>query len=319
MIIYSGRLFPVEVGQQITVVGRASQNPQRIDIELLSGNSHGVDAGDIQFHMSARFQASDTSIVRNTHVRGVGWQQEERRENVMPFNSNNPLKKGGDFKVAIFVDQNAFFVSLDEKPFCTFAHRMPISGIQKIQVARDVAEIYQVNQRAAQPNAWPGIKTNIFQSFAPRQFNPGNVIIITGVPRGSANGDFTINFYDGPNKHRTHFHMRVYPHRKNLVVNSQLENGNWHNQIMSNPNPFPIGLQQTFKIAIAITNADFLVAINGARVTQMPFRDDVKRLLGSLTGFELIGNNGMNVVVPSVDHMVLDPNCANFERYSSLK
>lgn len=319
MIIFSGRLFPVEIGQTITVVGRASNHAQRIDIDLLSGNNHGVDAGDIQLHMSARFQANDTSIVRNTHVRGAGWLQEERRENLIPFNTLNPIKKGGDFKVAIFIDQSAFFVSFDEKPYCTFAHRLPIVGIQRINIARDIDEIYQMNQRSAQPSPWPIVKTNIFQSFAPRQFNPGNVIVITGVPRGSPNGDFSINFYDGPNKARTHFHLRIYPNQKKIVINSQQENGNWHTPIASKPSHFPFIMLQTFKIAIAITSSNFMIAANGLRFAQMPFRDEIKRLLGSMTGFEVIGNNNINLGVPGVEHLVLDTECNNFERFSSMK
>lgn len=319
MQAFTGQLFPVVVGQTITIVGRVSNNAQRIDIELSSGNNQGADAGDVQFHMSCRFQANDTSIVRNTHVRGVGWQKEERRENLIPFNTLNPIKRGGDFKVSIFVDRNAFFVSIYEKPFCTFAHRLPIAGIKKITIGKDVNEIYQVNQRSAQPDPWPNVNTNIFESYAPQQFNPGNVIVITGMPRGNLNGDFTINFYDGPNKHRTHFHFRAYPQRQNVVVNSQHEDGNWREQIIVNTQNNPFGIQKTFKLAIAITHSEFLVAANGQRITKMAFRDDVKRLLGSMTGFELIGNSGMNVKVSSVDYLVLDGNCTNFEKYTSLK
>lgn len=317
MQVYSGRLFPVTAGQLITIVGRASNNAQRIDIELTSGNNQGADAGDVQFHMSCRFQ-NDTSIVRNTHVRGVGWQQEERRENLIPFNTLNPVKRGGDFKVSIFVDQNAFLVSIDEKPFCTYAHRLPIVGIQRVSVSRDVDEVYRVNQKNAQPDPWPTVNTNIFQNFSPRQFNPGNVIVISGKPRGNPKGDFTINFYDGPNKHRTHFHFRAYS-RGSVVVNSQNENGNWLEQIITNPPNYPFGVQRAFKLAIAITSNAFLVAANGQRIAELPFRDDIKRLLGSMTGFELIGNDGMNVQISGVDHMVLDAMCSNFERFSSLK
>lgn len=320
MIKFSGHLFSVQAGQTITIVGRSNSNAQRIDIELLSGNSHGIDSGDIQFHMSARFLANDTSIVRNTHVRGVGWQKEERRENLIPFNTAlNPIKKGGDFKVVLFIDQSAFLMSIDDKPFCTYAHRLPIVGIQQIKITRDVDEIYQVNQRSAQPNLWPALKTNTFQSFAPRQFNPGNVIVITGMPQGNPNGDFTINFYDGSNKQRIHFHIRVYPSRKNLILNSQLENGNWREQIVVKPSPFyPFAVQQTFKLAIGISNIGFLLAVNGLRIAEMPYRENIKSILNAMTGFELIRNNGMNVVVTAVDHMITDANCGNFEKFSNI-
>ncbi len=174
-----------------------------------------------------------------------------------------------------------------------------------------------MNQFSAQPNPWPIVNKNIFQSFAPRQFNPGNVIVLTGTPRGNSNGDFTINFYDGPNKHRTHFHFRAYLARQNIVLNSQIENGNWLQSVTLNPPNYPFAIQRSFKLAIAITNNEFQVAANGQRIGQMPFRDEVQRLLGSMTGFELIGNSGLNVAVSGVEHMVLDGNCTNFERFSA--
>lgn len=314
---YNGRLMPVEAGQLITILGKTVNNPQRFDIDLLTGNNMGNDAGDIQLHFSARFQGAEPVLVRNTHTRGVGWNQEERKENLFPNNVLNPLRRGGNFKVQIFIDRAAFFISVDDKPYCLFTHRLPFSAIQRVNIGRDVEEIYSVDQTTAQEGLWPAVNVNRFKSFAPRQFNPGNVIVITGLPRGSQNGDFTLNFYDGPNKAITHFHFRTYFNARSVIANSQHENGNWRDQIMLHPQPYPFAVGQIFKIAIAITTNEFQVAVNGRRIASMPFRDQQQRVLGSMTGFELISSNGLNVQVQGVDHILLDVNCLGFERNSN--
>lgn len=317
MLKYSGRLFAVQVGQTISVAGRANNNPQRIDIELTQLNSDEEDAGDIQFHLSARFQPDDTSIVRNTHTRGEGWGAEEREENILPFNDSlNPLIQGGNFKIAIYVDKEAFFVSIDEKPYCTFAHRLPIVNIQKIKISGDVDDVYQVNQKSANPDLWPVINTNTFEAFAPSQFNPGNVVIITGISRGSSSGDFTVKFYDGANKVRTHFQFQAFLERQEIELNSQLENGEFEEKIIAATSSAPFSIGQSFKLAFAITESDFLVAANGERISNMAFRDDILRILGSLTGLEVISNNGLNVLVLGVDYLRLKPECEGFERFT---
>lgn len=314
---YSGRLFAVQVGQTISVAGRANNNPQRIDIELTQLNSDEEDAGDIQFHLSARFQPDDTSIVRNTHTRGEGWGAEEREENILPFNDSlNPLIQGGNFKIAIYVDKEAFFVSIDEKPYCTFTHRLPIVNIQKIKISGDVDDVYQVNQKSANPDLWPVINTNTFEAFAPSQFNPGNVVIITGISRGSSSGDFTVKFYDGANKVRTHFQFQAFLERQEIELNSQLENGEFGEKIIAATSSAPFSIGQSFKLAFAITESDFLVAANGERISNMAFRDDILRILGSLTGLEVISNNGLNVLVLGVDYLRLIPDCEGFERFT---
>jgi hypothetical protein len=48
----------------------------------------------------------------------------------------------------------------------------------------------------------------------------------------------------------------------------------------------------------------------------MPFRDVIKRVLGTMTGIEVIGNKGMTVRVSSVDYMMGKENCCGFESFS---
>lgn len=312
---YLGRLFPVKIGQLINVSGRVNNDPKKIDIELSSVNNDDEDAGDVQLHLSARFYPSDTWIVRNSHTKSVGWGEEQREVNILPFNSSqNPIIKGGIFKISIFIDAEAFFVSIDEKPYCTFAHRQEITNIQKIKIAGDVDEVFQVNQQTAQANPWPIVNTNVFEAFAPAQFNPGNVITITGVPRGNLNGGFNVKLYDGANKQRTHLTIMTFFDCNQFALNSHTEDGCMGEAVVA-PS-FPFAIQEVFKLAIAITNSEFLVAVNGNKIMSIEFRDEIERILGSLTGVEIVSNNGMSVEVQGVDFNLIRPDCEGFERFT---
>jgi hypothetical protein len=252
--------------------------------------------------------------VRNSHTKSAGWGEEERSENIFPFNTSNPIIKGGILKISIFVDAEAFFVSIDEKPYCTYAHRHPITNIQKIKIAGDFDEVFQVNQRSAQADPWPIVNTNVFEAFAPGQFNPGNVIVITGVPRGNVEGGFNVKFYDGANKRITHLTLMAFFDCNQFAANSHREDGCSGDAVVASS--FPFEIQQVFKLAIGITESEFVIAVNGVKIMSMEFRDDIQRLLGSLTGVEVISNKGMSVGVQGVDFLFIRPDCEGFERFT---
>lgn len=207
--------MPVQAGQVITVQGRTAPSATRFDVNLKS-------EGDIQLHFSVRF-ASPGEIVRNAQSKGIGWGHEERHENMISHNTANPIKRGGDFKIAIYVDSSIFFVSIDEKPYCLFPHRKPLHDIKYVEVNQDVERIYRVDQTTSQPSRWPVVNTSSFKSFAPRPFGPGNVVTLAAIPKGNR-GDFAVDFYDGETR-RILLHVRVYVGNSLIVVNDQDANG----------------------------------------------------------------------------------------------
>ena len=213
---YSGRLFPVEAGQVITLLGKTTPGAERFEVELNSGNGTQSDPGDVQLHMSIRF-AND--IVRNVHNRGGGWGHEERHENLLPGNGSNPIQRGAVFKISIYVDNSLFFVSVDDKPFCTFQHRRPLHEIQLITVNRDIESVYGLNQITAQPVQWPTPSQNIFSSLTPKQFRAGSVVVLTATPRGNR-GSFAINFRENGSE-RVLFHIRPYLNNGTIALNDQ--------------------------------------------------------------------------------------------------
>lgn len=215
---YSGRLFPLEVGQVITISGKTNFSANRFEVELANGNALHGDIGDIPFHMSVRFDGSG-EIVRNSHVRNGGWGHEERQENLIAHGPSNPIRKGLAFKIAIFIDSSMFFVSIDEKPFCLFPHRRPLNEIQRLNINRDVEAIYQVDQISAQPSKWPSTSESCFSGLAPKNFRAGSVIVFTAIPRGGR-GDFAFNLRENGSG-RILLHVRPYFGNGCIVTNDQ--------------------------------------------------------------------------------------------------
>lgn len=83
-----------------------------------------------------------------------------------------------------------------------------------------------------------------------------------------------------------------------------------------NPTPYPITMDQKFKLAIGLTNNSFVIAINGRVITSFPFRDGSHKIFGSATGIEIISSAGLRMEVQGVDHQVMDCNCQGIERFS---
>lgn len=82
------------------------------------------------------------------------------------------------------------------------------------------------------------------------------------------------------------------------------------------PSPFPIHMNQQFKLAVGFSNSSFSIAINGIRTTTFPFRDGNHIIFANATGFNVSQNNGLTLDVKGVDHNVSDANCSGFERFS---
>lgn len=214
---YSGQLFPLEAGQVIIVSGKAKSIGDCFGVDLTTGNAQHNCSGDIQFHMAVRF--AENFIVRNAHTRGVGWGHEERQDNLFPNNVTNPIRRGANFKIAIYIDSSMFFVTIDEKPYCMFPHRKPLHETKRIMIKQDVEEIYQVDQITAQPNQWPLRPSSVFSGLVPKNFRAGNVIVITATPRGGR-GDFALNLRDS-GFDRILFHLRPYLGSGLVVLDDQ--------------------------------------------------------------------------------------------------
>lgn len=251
--------------------------------------------------------------MRNSHTSGKGWEREERQENLIPFSNANPIKRGEDFKIAIYVDAAAFFVTINEKPFCVFPHRKPMNEIQKLSIGGDVEKVYRVDHITAPPKSWPVTNPNVFTGMMPKQLKAGNVVVVTATPKGCA--DFTFNFIQTETG-RNLFHFRPYLNTSKIVMNDHSDKLSWRTEINHKSCAFPFKVNQKFKLAVALTDKSFLIAVDGKNIATFDYREDKANVFKWIGGLEIITNKNVNLELASVDHFLVTSDCKGFEALS---
>lgn len=303
-------LGPVEVGHIFVISGKTLDGATNLVINLSSGK---VGEVDVPFHFSVRFHTE--SIARNSCI-DHAWGEEEIEEHL--FSSPNPIISGWDFKVYIFAGDERFHVSINEQPFCTFDYRLPLDNIRAIQVVGDVQKIFQIDHRRAYPSAWPPIQEDTkrggdLSADVPRQFSPGHVIVIQAIPTGNPNGSFIIKMHEGSSK-RQMFHVCCRFGSRMTAVNAMTEALEWRRD--EERYGFPFVMEQMFKMAIAITETSFNVAIDGERFFSYAYRQS-NSFLEALTGIKFQNTNGIQLEIQGIDHISEGaPDCEGFENYS---
>lgn len=92
---------------------------------------------------------------------------------------------------------------------------------------------------------------------------------------------------------------------------------------------FPFVLEKEFIIAIAIASTCFKVAVNGKHLLIYSFKSTQQQMpraftghhpiFDKLTGFKVVGLQGMKVAVNLVDHILTKDDCEMYEMFSSPK
>lgn len=77
---------------------------------------------------------------------------------------------------------------------------------------------------------------------------------------------------------------------------------------------FPFVVDQQFKVAIAIMDHEFRLAINGEYHSTFAYR--TYNQLEKLNGLKMGVSHGMQLEITSVDHLTLDKGCEGFDMYS---
>lgn len=285
-------LSPVEPGQVITVHGKASASAKIFVVELAEDDIRD----DIAFYFAVRF-AGYFDIVRSSRTKG-SWRQDEKLDNLVQDNVFNPLNKGADFKISIFVDFRKFFVMIDDKPFCSFLIRKDLKEIKRLNVLYDCDKVYNVVQAIAKPRKWPSEVNSKIKVSIPTKFKIGGVVVIKGMTRSSDCGSFVANISDNELKL---IEVEVNLESKTVAINAQIDSYTW---IKGEPlvlDPFPFEINDTFKISIKIKEDFFEAAVNDFIIGELDF-DDAENMLSRIDGIEVISRGDAIVSVYRIDH-----------------
>lgn len=303
---FSSRIQSVEVGEAIIISGKATPAARRMNFDLSSDSDE-----NIPFHMSVR--VDEGIVVRNSYTKRRGWEKEERQENLIKSNASSLVKQNENFIISIYIDSSEFVVSINDKPFCTFSYRKPLSEIQKLSIWNDVEKVYRVDHVTTPPSCWPPLNIhNTFGSLFPKPLQAGNIIVVTATPR--AVGHFNINLLQTqPSRSLFHFQTNM---KNSIMMNDQLDNLSWRGEVKPNLSPFPFEVYRTFKLAIAFTNFSLLLAIDGKLLARFDYREDKASLFEWIQELEISSCENANLEIKSVDHMLITPNCNNFKSFS---
>lgn len=308
---YTSKLSTIESGQVITVFGRTRKNAGRLDIELTEVADE-CQSGDIPLHISIRFDPVD--LVRNSQTAKIGWGVEERKENLISGNVLNPIKPGEDFKVSIFISHEMYYISINDKPYCTYKHRRDFKQIKRLNINKDVEQVYEVQHSTGEGKKWPTQVDSLYRVSIPKAVKPGDIFVISGTTRGSNSGTFALNFFDEHLK-RPYFHMRAQLGKKGIGLNSQNENHFWQQHIETAHQPYPFETNKRFKMAIVVKDNCFAFYANGRIVNSLPFRETPARIFSSMNGIEIFARDGVSVEVHSFDHVERDCKCSDFDSF----
>lgn len=196
---YSGKLLQVQPGHLLTFTGKTSESAESFDFFLGADDGMSSDFGDIQLHVSVRF-AGNLCIIRNSYTKGIGWDSnEERNENFLAHNNPNPIERGGNFKFSIYVDEEKFYLTIDEKPFCTFDHRKKIADIKQFSICGDVEHVCQVNHSVSKIHEIHPFNRANFNGSLPKMSTETAIVfsgICKGAPKESKNEHFVISLIE---------------------------------------------------------------------------------------------------------------------------
>lgn len=197
----------IQVGHSFVVSGYSTSNAENIKILFACGKNA---SSNVALKISSNF--SNQKITRSSEVNG-NCLCEEDDENLTCEGSPTSIKPGEIFTFCILVGDDRFHVALNDEPFCIYKFQMPCNQIRSLMVTGDVESLVKVNHLKTFPFLFPNIKSDYedlaFEGFIPREFTPGDVIVIQGVVEGKYDGDFVVMFLaDESERQLIHFNVR---------------------------------------------------------------------------------------------------------------
>jgi hypothetical protein len=217
---FVGNLYgPVDVGHIFVITGKTVDGAGDLEVNLTSGK---FEEADIPLQIAVHFHSE--SIERNSFISGE-WGVAEIDENIM--SSPNPIVSGWDFKILIMTSDDKFHIAINDHPYCTYNHRLPLEAIHSISIGGDLQKLFEFDHRRAFPSPWPLIHEDLGRhgelSFdIPKKFYPGHVFVISAIPSGNHNGNFILRLMQGATK-RQMFHLSARFNQRSIIANSQSE------------------------------------------------------------------------------------------------
>lgn len=190
---YSGHLVPVDVGHIVTVIAKSKEDADLFNIFLSSDGDLLDDFDDIPLHMEVNFDMN--LITRNSYTKEKGWGESEIEKNIAPGNNYTPIRYGEIFKIEIYIDSAMFHILIDNKPFCTFRHRMSLTKIHRINVYGDIEKIYEISHMTPKERLTKSINDESLTNIIPSA-KCGSALAFYGIPQGAVDGNFEINLID---------------------------------------------------------------------------------------------------------------------------
>ncbi|KAK3767710.1 hypothetical protein RRG08_019587 [Elysia crispata] len=235
----------VRDGMEMVISGTPKPTADKFSINLCSAQT--VDQGDVAFHFNPRFNQG--CVVRN-HKQGRGWGAEETAGGL-------PLQRGRPFTLQIQVRNQGFKVFLNQKHFCDFTFRLPLSSVQFLFINGDITlqSIHLKEERASSHNIIP------YSSFIHGGIYDGLDMVITGVPRPQCDR-FSINLCKGATQEQGdiafHFNPRF---SQGCVVRNHRQGNTWGAEELAGLMPFIRG--QHFTLNLKVLSHGYQVLVNG--------------------------------------------------------
>lgn len=205
----------VKVGNVFIISGYSSKISNNIKILLSCGN---FETANNALQLDSNF--SENKITRSTFIDGeIG--NEESSENLTTENGF-PIKSGELFSFSIFIGDDRFHIAVNNIAYCTYTYKVSSELIRSLIIFGDIDLLLKVNHLKSFPCIYPNIRNDdelAFESFIPRQYEPGHLIIITGSANGKSDGEFVIMFIEDETK-RQLIHFNVRFDEEAVVMNS---------------------------------------------------------------------------------------------------
>lgn len=205
----------VATGHVFIISGITVDSAQHFTVALVNGKS---ESSDTSLRLSV--DLTNGSVSRNSYING-GWQSEEEDDNLISTGSN-AIRRGDAFKFYILVGDDRFSIAINDKPYCIYQFRAAVSAIQVVSVTGDVEKITQIDHFKVFPSIYPMVQCEqdiTYRGFIPRKFMPGHVIVISGTPYGSQDGEFIfmLNEFDSI---RQILHLNIRFDQQSVVANT---------------------------------------------------------------------------------------------------